>query len=90
MENSKEDEIEALSKRLLQLLSETENKPEQQLLNSTPSKVGNDATEVENKLRERLGVEVSVVRKIMKRVDEVYGRKHSNIITDPLYDSLPD
>ena len=41
-----------------------------------------------NDLKNGLNVDVSVVRQIMSRVDEVYGRRENNIYTAPLYEEF--
>ncbi len=41
-----------------------------------------------NDLKNGLNVDVSIVKQIMRRVDEVYGRKEANIYSAPLYEEF--
>ena len=86
---SKEDEIKRLSEQLLKLL----NTPDVQETSSTQEVQTHPINEEENKdvveilhKLERLNVEPTVVRQIMRRVDEIYGKAENYKFTKPLYE----
>lgn len=92
---TKEEQIQALSKVLLKLLSEESETPPQ----SMPYPPG--APEMKQLQDQRLksldetvqdlkdlGVEPSIVRQIMRRVDEVYGAPKTLYISKPLYEDF--
>ena len=87
---SKEDEIKKLSEQLLKLLS-APDEPEQKVpaqesqTHQINEKENKDVVEILHKL-ERLNVEPTVVRQIMRRVDEVYGKAENYKFTKPLYE----
>lgn len=86
---SKEEEIRRLSEQLLILLNTpdvTNNTPEPTPISQPINEIENeDVVEIIHKL-ERLNVDPVVVRKIMKRVDEVYGRAENYKYTTPLFE----
>jgi hypothetical protein len=82
---TREEKIELLTKELLEVI----NTP------SADEYVNEEIQEIELKSIEKtlgdlksLNVDTNVVRQIMQRVDEVYGRKHSNIHSKPLYEEF--
>jgi len=88
---SKEEEIKKLSEQLLKLL----NTPDISVEGTTPiqlvtipsdTKENDLVTEIVDKLN-RLNVDQNVVRQIMRRVDEVYGKAHHNYTT-PLHEEF--
>lgn len=89
---SKEEEIRKLSEQLLKLL----NTPDTSVEGTTPTgsvvvsleanKENDLVSEIVDKLN-RLNVDQNVVRQIMRRVDEVYGKAHHNYTT-PLHEEF--
>ncbi len=75
---TREEQIKKLSEELLRLIG-------------TPDESPTD-TDLYNKtiydLKNGLNVEVDVVRKIMRRVDEVYGKCENYNYTAPLYEEF--
>lgn len=88
---SKQEEIKKLSEQLLKLIN-TPDSPPVMVSEGTPltdpiTTSENDlVSEIVDKLN-RLNVDQNVVRQIMRRVDEVYGRAHHNYTT-PLHEEL--
>lgn len=81
---TREEQIELLTKQLLTLINTpTTNDTE-------PEDVAVEIKSVERTVNDlkTLNVDTNVVRLIMNRVDEIYGRKHSNIYATPLYEEF--
>jgi len=78
---TREDKIAILTEELLKLIEEP-NEPSNSNIPITETasykKTINDLT--------KLNVDIDIVRKIMRRVDEVYGKAENYIITKPLYE----
>ena len=75
---TRDEQIRKLTEELIKLMETpdvTEN--ESEMYNKTI-----------NDLQNGLKVDVGVVKQIMQRVDEVYGRKENNIYTAPLYEEF--
>ena len=75
---TKEEQIQKLTEELLKLLEVPE-------LDATETKV---YTKTINELKNGLNVEVNVVRQIMRRVDEVYGKADNYQYTTPMYEEF--
>lgn len=81
-EKSREEQIKMLSEQLLKLLETPSNEI------STNDK--NSYTKTINDLKNGLNVDVDHVKKIMRRVDEVYGHANNYITTRPLFEEFDD
>jgi hypothetical protein len=91
---TKEEQIKELTEKLLALMAPDMNQPalktpqpESHLNNLTLNEVNTYAKTI-NDLKNGLNVEVDVVRRIMKRVDEVYGKCENYQYTAPLYEDF--
>ena len=75
---TRDEQIKKLSEELLMLIGTPEvTESETILYDKTISD-----------LKSGLNVDVSIVKQIMRRVDEVYGRKENNVYTAPLYEEF--
>jgi hypothetical protein len=91
---TKEEQIKALTEKLLALMAPDMNQPilqtpqpESNSHNLTLNEVNTYAKTI-NDLKNGLNVEVDVVRQIMRRVDEVYGKCENYKYTAPLYEDF--
>lgn len=87
---NKEEQIQALSKLLLKLLSEDSEPTKQENVTvESKAKQEQNLKTINETLADfkTLGVDVEIVRKIMRRVDEVYGAARHNY-TQPLYEDF--
>lgn len=75
---TREEQIKKLSEQLLRLIETPEVTESESIMY--------DKTITD--LKNGLNVDVSIVKQIMRRVDEVYGRKENNIYTAPLYEEF--
>jgi hypothetical protein len=97
---TREEKIQKLTEELLSLVNQPDSpSPEQYNSDLTNNSIKNHATSAEKlsspeaivrNLREGLNVDVNVVRQIMKRVDDVYGKADNYIKTKALYESFGD
>lgn len=76
---NKEEQIKKLTDELLSLI----NAPDTAHIPKDETDV---YTKTINDLKNGLNVDVDIVRKIMKRVDEVYGKSENYMYTAPLYE----
>lgn len=91
---TKEEQIKELTEKLLALMVPDMNQPvlqtpqpEQQLHALSLNEVNTYAKRI-NDLKNGLNVEVDVVRRIMRRVDEVYGKAENYKYTAPMYEEF--
>ncbi len=81
----KEEQIKKLTDELLKLLNTPEVKNDESAYNEIFIK---SAEKTVSDLKNGLDVDVNVVRQIMKRVDEVYGKAENYQYTAPLFEEF--
>lgn len=79
---NKEEQIKKLTDELLSLLNTPNTTNTSEITESEVT----EYSKTINDLKNGLNVDVNIVRQIMKRVDEVYGKSENYMYTTPLYE----
>lgn len=90
---TRDEQIKALTEKLLELMATPEAPQQvQQTQQPTPQALSlnelDSYTKTITKLKDGLNVDVNIVRQIMRRVDEVYGKAENYQYTAPMYETF--